>query len=307
MKTKNILILGAGGQLAKCFIDKLENTSFVTYTALSRNDLSITDSININKCLANNKFDFLINCAAYTDVAGAEHNEESALLANGYGPKVLAECCAKHNVKLIHFSTDYVYDGSSELKTEESLTNPLNLYGKTKLLGENEIINIAKNTNLEYMIIRTSWLYSEYGKNFVKTIISKALNGDDLFVVEDQVGSPTYAGDLAEFVIHDVVLNSDDKFISGIYNYSDRGVISWYDFASAAIELYVRNYYTALGHYPNVKFTLSPIITNVKEQKVNRPMVGILSKEKVIRDYNANIPYWRYSLENVVRKLITVE
>ena len=310
MNKINVLITGAGGQLAKCLVDVLnKHTDKIEYTALSRKELSITDKEKINFYLSEKEYDYLINCAAFTDVAGAENNEEGPLLGNGYGPKILSECCLKNNVKLIHISTDYVFGGSVLPVNEDCDTlNPLNRYGKTKLLGEREILDTAgrkefNGNELQYMIIRTSWLYSEYGNNFVKTILRKAKQHSNMNVVFDQVGSPTYAGDLASFIVERVIL-SEIKFISGIYHFSNYGSISWYDFANAICEIYNDVIVHHGGESCKVNYIINPISTDSLGAGVNRPRVVMLSKEKIVNTYNANIPYWRDSLKNVIEKLV---
>lgn len=309
MNKINVLITGAGGQLARCLVDVLnKNSKAIEYTALSHQELSITDRVKINSYLSEKKYDYLINCAAFTDVAGAEHNEDGALLGNGYGPKILSECCSENNVKLIHISTDYVFGGSVLPVDEDSDTpNPLNRYGKTKLLGETEILDMATKTEftekeLQYMIIRTSWLYSEYGNNFVKTILRKAKQDRDMNIVFDQVGSPTYAGDLAKFIVEYVIL-SGIEFTSGIYHFSNHGSISWYDFAHAICEIYNDVMVWHGGEACEVHYRINPITTNSLGPGVTRPRVVMLSKEKVLNIYNMNIPYWRDSLKNVIEKL----
>ena len=186
--------------------------------------------------------------------------------------------------------------------------NPLNRYGKTKLLGEREILDTAarkefNGNELQYMIIRTSWLYSEYGNNFVKTILRKAKQHSNMNVVFDQVGSPTYAGDLASFIVERVIL-SEIKFISGIYHFSNYGSISWYDFANAICEIYNDVIVHRGGESCKVNYTINPITTDSLGAGVNRPRVVMLSKEKIVNTYNANIPYWRDSLKNVIEKLV---
>ncbi len=305
MNKINVLITGAGGQLAKCIVDVLNrNSEVIEYSAFSHEDLSITDKVKINQLLSSKKYDYLINCAAYTNVAEAEHNEDAPLLANGYGPKVLAECCAEHNVRLIHFSTDYVFGGSIIPEDEDSCTpNPLNRYGRSKALGESEIIEISENVDsFEYMIFRISWLYSEYGNNFVKTILRKAKDHSEMKVVFDQVGSPTYAGDVAKFIIEYVIL-SGAPFYSGIYHYTNHGTISWYDFAHAICEIYNETMIWHGGESCKVNYEIQPITTNSLNLEVKRPRVVMLSKEKVMNAYNINIPYWRDSLKNVIEKL----
>lgn len=305
----NVLITGAGGQLAKCIIDVLnKNADTIKYTAYTRNELSITDKSKLSNILKKTHYDYLINCAAYTDVPGAEQNEEQSLLVNSYGPKILAECCSENNVKLIHFSTDYVFSGSLFPLEVDEAPNPLNRYGRTKLLGETEITNIADKTKdtdneLQYMIIRISWLYSEYGKNFVKTILRKLKKNEELKVVYDQVGSPTYAGDVAAFLVHDVIL-SNTEFKSGIYHYTNYGSISWYDFAYAICEIYDKITYEINNEIKFASHIIYPISTDSLGAGVERPRVAMLSKENLTKTYNTKIPYWKDSLYNVIKKLV---
>ena len=305
MNKINVLILGGSGQLAACFIDVLNNlTDKIDFISFPKSLMNITDKKNISNYLSKKKVDYLINCAAYTDVPRAEVNEDAAIFTNGYGPKVLAECCLESGTKLIHFSTDFAFGGSITPETEDNTPNPLNTYGKTKVLGEQEITKLAEQSNkLEYMIIRTSWLYSEYGKNFVKTILKKVINREDIQVVVDQIGSPTYAKDLAKFVVYDVIL-SGKEFKSGIYHYSNQGNISWYDFANAIAEIYNEVRLDLGGETSIVPYNISPSYTSEANQNVKRPRVVMLDKRQVVRDYDTLIPYWRTSLKNVITKLV---
>lgn len=278
-----LLITGSEGQLGKCIIDCIEENDFaIDYTALDHSSLDITNSNQVRSKLADQKYDYLINCAAYTNVVNSElYAEESALLINGYGVKSLAECCAESNTKLIHISTDYVYDGSPGIKTETSSVNPLNKYGKSKLLGEQEIISSAEKTGLDYMIIRTAALYSEYGTNFVNTIFGKLNSGNDCYVVYDQITSPTNAHHLADFIINHII--HKNNFNVGIFNYTDICSMSWYDLA-AIIHEFLRSTGKVIGN-------LYPVETNLEEQKVRRPMINILSNRKVIEKYGSDAVY----------------
>ena len=307
MKNINILITGCSGQLGRCILDKINEYSSdeinIFHTDTDHTNLDIKDSTKIMSILNERDYDYLINCAAYTNVAKAEQDfEDKCLLANAYGPKILAECCSSKNVKLIHISTDYVFDGSAEVKTETSKTNPLNRYGKTKLLGDTEIISVAEKSNLEYMILRTSWVYSEYGTNFVKTIFNKLANHENAEVVYDQIGSPTYAGDLANFIIKKVIV--ENNFVSGIFNYSNLGNISWYDFAKEIEETMLANVTKNVKNHIGIVY---PTITNVNILGVQRPMIGILSKDKLLNTFGKSedvTRYWNIPLKIVLRKLI---
>ena len=299
-----ILITGANGQLGKCIIDSIKKygDSF-KYDAVDLPEMNISDTVHVKKYVEDGDYDYVINCAAYTNVGGCTDNEDAAILANGYGPKILAEACEKSKTRLIHISTDYVFDGSPDLKTEDSPTGPLNTYGRTKLLGETEIQNIAKGGDLEYMIIRTSWLYSEYGKNFVLTVLQNMKDGKEMNVVDDQFGTPTYAGDLARFIITDVIIGDDSKsnpFHSGIYHFSNLGYTTWYDFACEVLAAYKRE-----AHKRSMLFggAVNPCKTSDYPTNVERPKFGLLSKEKVQNIYHSYIPHWATSVDRVVEKV----
>lgn len=283
MNNIKVLITGANGQLGKCIIDCIKENDFnIDYTALDHSSLDITNLNQVRSKLADQKYDYLINCAAYTNVVNAEVcAEEPAILINGYGPKVLAEYCAEANIKLIHISTDYVYDDSPGIKTEDSPTNPLNRYGKSKLLGEQEIISVAEKTGLSYMIIRTAGLYSEYGTNFVNTIFEKLNSGNACHVVYDQVTSPTNAHHLVDFIINQIIYKSN--FNTGIFNYTDICSMSWYDLA-----VKIHEFLTFMSRPVG---NLYPVETDIEQQKVRRPMVNILSKRKVIEKYGTEAVY----------------
>jgi dTDP-4-dehydrorhamnose reductase len=304
MQKTKILITGANGQLGKCIIDSIKNygDSF-EYDAVDLPEMNISDSIHVKKYVEDGDYDYVINCAAYTNVGGCTNNEDAAVLANGYGPKLLAEACEKSKTRLIHISTDYVFDGSPDLKTEDSSTGPLNTYGRTKLLGETEIQNVAKRGDLEYMIIRTSWLYSEYGKNFVLTTLQNMKDNKEMNVVDDQFGTPTYAGDLAKFIVTDVIVSDSSNtvpFTSGIYHFSNLGYTTWYDFACEVLAAYKREAVKRSMFFGGV---IKPCKTSDYPTNVERPKFGLLSKDKVINIYNAFIPQWATSVDKVVEKV----
>src|SRR5690554_5847933 len=229
----NILVTGSNGQLGNEFRlvveekDKINNYYFTDVA-----DLDITNKNDVSKFLVANNIDIVVNCAAYTNVDKAEDDKEKADLINHIGPKNLAEVCRERNGYLIHISTDYVFDGTKNtpyVETDE--TNPLGVYGETKLRGENAIIN----SGCEYVIIRSSWFYSSFGKNFLKTMQKLTAEKETVNVVFDQVGTPTYAGDLAEAIIKFIEI--DIKEVRNqIYHFSNEGVCSWYDFAVAINE-----------------------------------------------------------------------
>lgn len=222
---KNILVTGANGQLGQCLQKIAPLYQEIEFTFKSSKELDITNTFKIQKSFELQKFDYCINCAAYTNVEQAEKTPEIAFRINAEGVKNLALACKEYKITLIHISTDYVFDGEKlEPYTVEDIPNPINEYGKSKLLGENYIKEIFDN----YFIIRTSWLYSEFGKNFYTTILKKAYTGEILQVTDVQIGCPTNANNLAVFILN---LIADKPLNYGIYNFTDNVVLTWFDFA----------------------------------------------------------------------------
>lgn len=279
-----ILVTGGNGQLASCIKDVAKLYHDLKFIYTSHQDLDICNLNQVEVFFKSNKINYCVNCAAYTAVDKAEEDVEKAFKINGIGVKNLAESCKKRGVTLIHISTDFVFDGTKGrpyLETDE--TKPLSVYGKSKLKGEIEIQQILN----KYFIIRTSWLYSEYGNNFVKTMLSLSETHKDVSVVKDQIGSPTYAGDLAKVIIH--LINSKIT-LYGIYNYSNLGEISWHDFAKAIFKLVKSN------------IILHAINTDDYPTLAKRPEYSVLDKTKIIKMLNTPIPYWDKQLEAVVCK-----
>ncbi len=226
---KKVAVLGANGQLGET-IKSISEDKKHEFSFLSREDIDITDKKILSETFKRFKFDYCINCAAYTNVEGAENNIEDAFLINAEGVRNIAEVCNSNSVKLIHISTDYVFDGKKgKPYTTTDTTNPINQYGKSKLKGELYIQELLK----EYYIIRTSWLYSLYGKNFLKTIISKIENNAVLNITTEEEGTPTSCKDLAEFIIHII---ETDTIPSGIYNFSANGSATWFGFAQEIVK-----------------------------------------------------------------------
>jgi len=226
---KKVAVLGANGQLGKT-IKSISEDEKHEFSFLSREDIDITDKKILSETFKRFKFDYCINCAAYTNVEGAENNIEDAFLINAEGVRNIAEVCNSNNVKLIHISTDYVFDGKKgKPYTTTDTTNPISQYGKSKLKGELYIQELLK----EYYIIRTSWLYSLHGKNFLKTIISKIENNAVLNITTEEEGTPTSCKDLAEFIIHIIEI---DTIPSGIYNFSANGSTTWFGFAQEIVK-----------------------------------------------------------------------
>ncbi|MGB3144343.1 MAG: dTDP-4-dehydrorhamnose reductase [Maribacter sp.] len=222
---KRILVTGANGQLGQC-LQKISSTySELEFSFFNSKQLDITKANTVTTIFALKDFDYCINCAAYTNVEQAESTPEIAYMINASGVKNLALSCQDKNVVLIHISTDYVFDGEkNEPYTVEDIPNPINEYGKSKLLGENHIQEILH----KFFIIRTSWLYSEFGDNFYKTILKKAQKGESIFVTDNQIGSPTNANNLASYILNFI---SKKPYNYGIRHYTDRESMTWYEFA----------------------------------------------------------------------------
>lgn len=282
----NILITGSNGQLGnelRLVVEEKDKVNKYYFTDVI--DLDITNKNDVSNFFVANRIDIVVNCAAYTHVDKAEDDKEKADLINHIGPKNIAEVCKDRNSFFIHISTDYVFDGTKNTPyTETDKTKPLGVYGETKLKGENAIIN----SGCEYVIIRTSWLYSSFGNNFLKTMQKLTAEKESINVVFDQVGTPTYAQDLAN-VIYTIIQKGDNANIKNqIYHYSNEGVCSWYDFAMAINE--------ASGHSCNVK----PCHSDEFPSKVTRPSYSVLDKTKIKNAFEIEIPHWRKSMERCV-------
>jgi len=281
---KNILITGANGQLGSeiKYLSQFHNLSFI-FTDIDELDVTCID--DVKAFFSSHKIDYAVNCAAYTAVDKAEEEKELADLVNHRAARNLAIISCEFNIKLIHISTDFVFDGNSSIPfTEKDKTNPVSVYGITKLAGEKAVLKHGK----EIIIIRTSWLYSSYGNNFVKTMIRLSKERDSLGIVFDQIGTPTYARDLADVIFH--IINSGN-FQSGIYHYSNEGVASWYDFAKAIVEM------------AGIKCNIYPIETYQYPTPAKRPPYSVLNKAKIKNIYKINIPDWKNSLEKCINIL----
>lgn len=279
-----ILVTGGGGQLAQSIksLDNLPDYKFI-YTDVS--ELDITEQDGLFKFFEDYEIDWCINCAAYTAVDKAESDFDAAHKVNIIGAKNLALVCKVHNTKLIHISTDFVFSGEQNIAyTEEDAPSPINIYGETKLQGEIEILSVLNR----HFIIRTSWLYSEFGHNFLNTMLRLSKEREELQIVDNQIGTPTYAGDLAQFVM-DLIVAKSDKF--GLYNYSNEGVASWYDFAKAIFEI------------SNIKINVVPIPSTNFPTPAKRPTFSVLNKSKIKQTFNHIPPYWRDSLNKVLISL----
>lgn len=283
----NVLITGANGQLGNEFrllSDKsVKDKYFFTDVA----ELDITDLVAIDSFIKTEKINVIVNCAAYTNVDKAEDDIELCDLINNKAVSNLATAAKANDVVLIHVSTDYVFSGKSNIPcTEDQPTSPLGVYGKTKLDGENAIVD----SGCKYLIFRTAWLYSEFGNNFVKTMIKLTTERDNLKVVFDQVGTPTYARDLAD-VIFNIIENRKFEQHEGIYHFSNEGVCSWYDFAKE-ISLIART-----------ECDIQPCHSNEFPSKVTRPSFSVLDKSKLKKDFDCTVPYWKNSLIDCIKRL----
>lgn len=280
-----ILVTGAHGQLGNSLQRELAEDSEIEAIYTDADDLDITDSLAVDRFLQANPVDMVVNCAAYTAVDKAESDDLKAAAINTGAVGNLGQASAKYGIKVIHISTDYVFSGENYRPYEENdEPYPQSIYGRTKLEGEGLLTSFCKDT----IIIRTAWLYSEFGNNFVKTMLRLADERDEINVVCDQIGSPTYAGDLAK-AIH-IIIRSE-KWTPGIYHFTDEGVASWYDFTKAIFELSENN------------TTVNPIRSAQYPTPAKRPMYSVLSKNKIKQIYGVNIPYWRDSLAKCLKKL----
>lgn len=284
---KNVLVTGANGQLGN-EMRRLGSVSPNNYIYTDVAELDITDKAAVAEFVAANKVDVIVNCAAYTNVDKAEDDEATAELINATAVANLAEAVKAVNGTLIHVSTDYVFgtDGNTP-RTEDMPTNPLGVYGVTKLHGEQAIAN----SGCKALIFRTAWLYSEFGNNFLKTMLRLTSERPALNVVFDQVGSPTYALDLA-VLIFSIIEYGTYEGNEGIYHFSNEGVCSWYDFA---IEIAA-----AAGH---TACRINPCHSSEFPSKVTRPPYSVLDKSKVKRTFDVEIPHWRESMIHCINRL----
>jgi dTDP-4-dehydrorhamnose reductase len=283
----NILITGANGQLGNeiRLLSKESRKDSYFFTDIA--ELDITKVPEIEAFVKENKINIIINCAAYTNVDKAEDDAELADLINNKAVENLAIVAKEYGCTLIHISTDYVFSGKGNLPyKEEQTTAPLGVYGKTKLAGEEAILRIG----CKCLIIRTAWLYSEFGNNFVKTMIRLTTEKDFLKVVFDQVGSPTYARDLAG-LIFSIIEKRQYEECQGIYHFSNEGVCSWYDFAKE------------ISLMAGTDCNIQPCHSDEFPSRVKRPAFSVLDKTKVQKDFQYTIPYWKDSLKQCINRL----
>lgn len=282
---KKILVTGANGQLGQCLQKISSQFEEFEFIFTDSETLDITIKEEVNDFFWQNAPDFCINAAAYTAVDLAETDVEKAFLVNADGAENLAEACSENNAQFIHVSTDYVFDGENNLAyTEEDFTNPLGVYGASKLAGD----ELALEVNPCSVILRTSWVYSEFGKNFVKTMLNLFATKDELNIVADQFGQPTNANDLAEAIMKII---KSEKITSGIFNFSNLGRISWFDFAEKIAEL------------SDAKIKLNAIETSQYPTPAKRPKNSVLDLDKISKTYAIQLKPWEESLEVCIQIL----
>lgn len=280
-----ILVTGVNGQLGSELKDLLANEKTFDVNYLSRAELALEKTEEIKSILSRFQPELIIHSAAYTAVDKAETETELADKVNHLASKEIANYCNSNDCKLISISTDYVFDGNSSVALKENApVDPINIYGKTKLMGEKVIQKVCPNA----IIIRTSWVYSSYGNNFVKTMIRLMNEREEISVINDQIGSPTYARDLAKAILK---IFKSDTWVGGIYHYSNDGEISWYDFAEE-IKL-IKGYNTKIN----------PIPTSSYPTPAKRPKFSLLDKTKIQDTYNVDVPYWKDSLKEMINLL----
>ena len=292
-----ILVTGKNGQLGKS-INKVVNSEVETnnnlnshnFVFVGREELDLNSESNIGHYFdSSDKFDIIINCAAYTAVDKAEEELELANQVNHLAVKQLAEVAKTQQAKLIHISTDYVFDGESDKPyTEADATNPINIYGRTKLAGEKAL---QETMPTDAIIIRTSWVYSEYGNNFVKTMLRLGKERDELSIVSDQIGSPTYATDLANAIL-DTMQNKAFKEVgqeTQVYHYSNAGEISWYEFAKEIFEL------------ESIPCVINPITTDQYPTPAKRPKNTLMGKDKITKTFGVDTRDWKSSISIFIR------
>ncbi len=286
---KNILVTGSNGQLGSSIKSISASFKYYNFFFKDKSELDITNFTKVKDFLVNNKIDIVINCAAFTNVDDSEIKHKIAYLINHLAVENLAKLCSKNKVQLIHISTDYVFDGEKKyLYTELDIPNPKNNYGMSKLKGENSML---EQELINSVIIRTSWLYSEFSKNFVTKIINKLNTNKIINVVEDEYGSPTCANDLAHVILN--IIPKLDNSKTEIYHYSNSGICSRYEFAKYISELLTK------------KIEIKPIS---KDKKDIRPIFSALNSQKIKSVYNIEVNHWKYSLRNFINnKLIKNE
>lgn len=280
-----ILITGSRGQLGNEMQIAAKSFPDFNYIFTDIDELDICDKAALEFFIKENKVNIIVNCAAYTAVDKAEDDIQNCYKINADAVKNIAEVAQANDIKVVHISTDYVFDGTNYLPyTEDQPVCPTSVYGQSKLAGEQALINICSNN----IIIRTSWLYSSFGNNFVKTMMKLGSERDSLNVIFDQVGTPTNAADLAVTILQ---ILSKKTFVTGIFHFSNEGVCSWYDFTKS------------IHRIAGIKCDVRPIETKDYATRTPRPHYSVLNKAKIKSIYNINIPHWEESLERCIQLL----
>ena len=280
----NVLVTGGNGQLGSELKEIAPNYKDCNFYFTDVKDLDITNHSIVKKFVEHNKINYIINCAAYTAVDKAEIEYKLSDAINHLAVANFAKLAKEYSIKLIHISTDYVFDGTSyKPYIETDVPNPQSVYGQTKLYGEKAIQRINPQNTI---IIRTSWVYSIYGNNFVKTMLRLAKERDEISVVSDQIGSPTNAADLAQAILT-ILPKINNKSVE-LFHYSNEGVCSWFDFANAIFML------------SHLEIKVNPIATHKYPTPAKRPHYSVLSKNKIKEAYQIEIPFWKDSLSNVI-------
>lgn len=281
----NIIVFGASGQLGQCLKTVCTEQGITNFIFPAEETANILDIQLLEALFAEYNPAYCINCAAYTAVDKAEDDIDIARRVNAEGPANLAQLCKKYNSVLVQVSTDFVFKGDvPQLLNEDDIAEPISIYGLTKLEGEQAIIDATE----KHYIVRTSWLYSEYGNNFVKTMLKLGAERDVLNIISDQVGTPTYAIDLARALVT-IITSGKEAF--GIYHFSNEGVVSWYDFA--------KNIFDIAG----TSVITNPIKTSEYPTRATRPAFSVMDKTKIKTTFGITIPYWRDSLITCINKL----
>ena len=283
--TKRVLITGANGQLGHEMRNVLDGDDRFEAIFTDVAELDICDAEAVNRAVADNRVDYIVNCAAYTQVDKAEDNVELCRKINATAVENLARAAAACGARMIHVSTDYVFNGRGYRPyTEEMTPDPQSVYGSTKLEGEQALMRLCPQS----AIIRTAWLYSPYGNNFVKTMMRLGTERDELSVVADQIGTPTCAADLARAIL--AVLTAE-TFVPGIYHFSDEGACSWYDFT------------VAIHRLARISCRVNPIRSDEYPSRAHRPFYSVLDKSKIKQTYGITIPHWYESLSHCIEIL----
>lgn len=284
----NLLVTGCYGQLGRELQRLAQNHHEHQWLFTDADTLDITDANAVERCFSKHRIDVCINCAAYTAVDRAEDEPEAAACVNTLAPQILAKTCRSHNALLVHVSTDYVFDGNSDLPYKETDTvNPQSVYGRTKAEGE----RLIRESNCKHLIVRTAWLYSSTGKNFVKTMLQLADTHPEINVVNDQHGCPTWAHDLAQAIVT-LIHHYENKPVQETFHFTNEGQVTWYDFAQAIMELSEK------------ACKVNPITTDQYPTKAHRPAFSVLDLNKIKATTGIEIPFWHDSLTKCIEEIL---